>query len=94
MAEVTNRASWIASANSPGADFPLANLPYGVFTHPHSTRIGVAIGDQILDLRAAASEALLKGLPGVGRRRLHGVRPESADGARGRCLVCAPPPHH
>lgn len=63
MAAQMNPTSWIASANSPSADFPLANLPYGVFTHAHATRIGVAIGDQILDLRAAASEALLAGLP-------------------------------
>jgi fumarylacetoacetase len=55
--------SWIASANSPDTDFPLANLPYGVFAHAHSTRIGVAIGDQILDLRAAASESLFADLP-------------------------------
>jgi fumarylacetoacetase len=59
----SNSVSWIASANAPGADFPLANLPYGVFTQAHSTRIGIAIGDQILDLRAVASEALLKELP-------------------------------
>ncbi|MFZ0395238.1 MAG: fumarylacetoacetase [Terracidiphilus sp.] len=57
-----NLTSWIASANSPGADFPLANLPYGVFSHAHSARIGVAIGDQVLDLRTIASEALLKDL--------------------------------
>jgi len=57
--------SWIASANSPDTDFPLANLPYGVFAQAHSTRIGIAIGDQILDLRAVASEALLAGLPGA-----------------------------
>lgn len=55
--------SWIASANNPDTDFPLANLPYGVFCHAHSTRIGVAIGDQILDLRALASESLLAELP-------------------------------
>jgi fumarylacetoacetase len=60
-----NPASWVASANASGSDFPLANLPYGVFTHAHSTRIGIAIGDQILDLRAVASEALLKELPGA-----------------------------
>lgn len=54
--------SWIGSANDPNTDFPLANLPYGVFTHAHSTRIGVAIGDQILDLRAAASDSLLASL--------------------------------
>ncbi|HWG19782.1 MAG TPA: fumarylacetoacetase [Terracidiphilus sp.] len=51
--------SWIASANDPGTDFPLANLPYGVFAHAHVTRIGIAIGDQIFDLRTAAGEGLL-----------------------------------
>jgi fumarylacetoacetase len=54
--------SWIASANDPQTDFPLANLPYGVFTHAHATRIGVAIGDQILDLRSCASEGIFTSL--------------------------------
>jgi fumarylacetoacetase len=63
MAAGTNLKSWIASANDEATDFPLANLPYGVFTHGHATRIGVAIGDQIFDLRTAASESLLAGLP-------------------------------
>ncbi len=63
MAALTNPASWIASANLPDTDFPLANLPYGVFRNAHSTRIGVAIGDQILDLRACASEGLFAALP-------------------------------
>ncbi|MDP1836381.1 MAG: fumarylacetoacetase [Chlamydiales bacterium] len=43
------------SANDPNCDFPVANLPYGVFSHkscPEDRRIGVAIGDKILDLRA------------------------------------------
>ena len=55
--------SWIASANDPANDFPLANLPYGVFRQAHSARIGVAIGDQILDLRACASDSLFERLP-------------------------------
>src|SRR6185437_7085702 len=55
--------SWITAANDPRTDFPLANLPYGVFTHASTTRIGVAIGNQILDLRAAASESMLASLP-------------------------------
>src|SRR5437764_652298 len=55
--------SWIPSANDPNTDFPLANLPYGVFRHAHSTRMGVAIGDQILDLRLCASEGLFEQLP-------------------------------
>jgi fumarylacetoacetase len=54
--------SWVASANDPGSDFPLENLPYGVFRHAHRARIGVAIGDQILDVGACASEGLLKEL--------------------------------
>jgi fumarylacetoacetase len=63
MAPGKKLRSWIASANDAKTDFPLANLPYGVFTHGRATRIGVAIGDQIFDLGTAASECLLKGLP-------------------------------
>jgi fumarylacetoacetase len=46
--------SWVASANNPHTDFPLQNLPYGRFrTAPDQDwRIGVAIGDQVLDLHA------------------------------------------
>jgi fumarylacetoacetase len=51
--------SWVASANDAASDFPIENLPYGVFRHGERTRIGVAIGDQILDLRACAGEGLL-----------------------------------
>lgn len=54
--------SWVASGNDPDTDFPLENLPYGVFRHAHTTQIGVAIGDQILDVGACASEGLLKEL--------------------------------
>ncbi len=49
--------SWVASANDPATDFPLENLPYGVFRYAHSTHIGVAIGDRIFDLGACASGA-------------------------------------
>ena len=47
--------SWVASANADGCDFPIQNLPFGRFhTAADATpRIGVAIGDRILDLRAA-----------------------------------------
>ena len=48
--------SWVASANADGADFPIQNLPYGRFRRAGSGeawRIGVAIGDQVLDLCAA-----------------------------------------
>jgi len=44
--------SWVDSANAPEADFPLQNLPFGRFRLGDSTpRIGVAIGDRILDLQ-------------------------------------------
>ncbi|RYY68718.1 MAG: fumarylacetoacetase, partial [Comamonadaceae bacterium] len=48
--------SWVDSANVPGCDFPIQNLPFGRFRPAGSDepfRIGVAIGDQVLDLEAA-----------------------------------------
>ena len=54
--------SWVASANDPATDFPLENLPFGVFRQAQRTCIGVAIGEQILDLGACASEGLLADL--------------------------------
>jgi len=50
--------SWVESANLAGSDFPLQNLPYGRFRRAglnEDWRCGVAIGEQILDLRRAAS---------------------------------------
>jgi fumarylacetoacetase len=51
------RKSWVASANAPDCDFPVQNLPYGVF-RPRGDgaepMVGVAIGDQILDVAAVA----------------------------------------
>ncbi|MDM0091116.1 MULTISPECIES: fumarylacetoacetase [unclassified Variovorax] len=48
--------SWVESAHVAGTDFPIQNLPFGRF-RPAGTdeafRIGVAIGDQVLDLKAA-----------------------------------------
>ncbi|MGD9902220.1 MAG: fumarylacetoacetase [Vicinamibacterales bacterium] len=48
------RRSWVASANG-HADFPIQNLPIGVFTPPAGggPRGGVAIGDEILDIGGA-----------------------------------------
>ena len=47
--------SWVASAEAPDADFPLQNLPFGRFRRAatrEAPRVGVAIGDRILDLAA------------------------------------------
>ena len=48
------RSSWLDSANG-HQDFPIHNLPLGVFDRGEGARIGVAIGNQILDLTAAAA---------------------------------------
>ena len=68
---MTGLATWVRVPE--GSDFPITNLPYGVFCpteggHNDSTqptggrgarRIGVAIGDQILDLAAVAARGLI-----------------------------------
>ena len=51
--------SWVESANDGATDFPLQNLPYGRFRRRGGQdpwRIGVAIGDQILDLHLAMAQ--------------------------------------
>jgi fumarylacetoacetase len=56
-------SSWIESANDPTTDFPIQNLPLGVFTHGDGTpSIGIAIGDRILSLRRCADSGLLSPL--------------------------------
>jgi fumarylacetoacetase len=58
--------SWVKSANAPECEFPIQNLPYGVFrTGDSEPRVGVAIGDSILDLAALAGAGLLQCQPGV-----------------------------
>lgn len=52
--------SWIDSANDGKTHFPLQNLPYGVFSPKgQAPRVGVAIGDQVLDLAALDQAGLL-----------------------------------
>jgi fumarylacetoacetase len=54
--------AWVASAQAPDADFPIQNLPLGVFSRGSGVpRGGVAIGDQVLDLRAALDAGLISG---------------------------------
>ncbi len=55
------RKSWVDSANVRGGDFPIQNLPFGVFsTSGGARRIGVAIGDMILDLTALEARGALR----------------------------------
>ena len=56
--------SWVASAHVAGTDFPIQNLPLGAY-HPtdgNVPRLGVAIGEMILDLARAREIGLLDGL--------------------------------
>src|SRR6185437_1918841 len=55
------RTSWVASAQG-HPDFPLQNLPLGIFRPAGAApRGGVAIGDEILDLPAALAAGLFAG---------------------------------
>jgi fumarylacetoacetase len=61
-----NLRSWVKSANQKDTDFPIQNLPFGTFRTQGSaetTRIGVAIGDKILDLSRCYQLGLLQELP-------------------------------
>src|SRR5579862_8554068 len=54
--------SWVESANDATTDFPIQNLPFGVFARRGSTespRVGLAIGDQIIDLIACGAAGLV-----------------------------------
>jgi fumarylacetoacetase len=56
------RQSWVASANQADGDFPIQNLPFGVFRRgSEAPRGGIAIGDRILDLAEAAKAGLFSG---------------------------------
>ncbi len=56
--------SWVQTANVRGADFPVQNLPFGVFRRAgtrEAPRAGVAIGNAILDIPACLAAGLLDG---------------------------------
>jgi fumarylacetoacetase len=58
--------SWIAEANTPDCHFPIQNLPFGIFSTPShaAPRVGVAIGNQVLDLAALNAAGLLGNIDG------------------------------
>src|SRR4249920_2896102 len=63
--------SWVESANDPASDFPIQNLPFGVFRRKgtkEKPRGGVAIGDQVFDLAALGIETgpTLNGIAAAG----------------------------
>jgi fumarylacetoacetase len=73
--------SWVESANGPATDFPIQNLPHGVFRRRGSAegfRGGVAIGEMILDMRAACAAGAFHGecaaaAEAAGRETLNGL---------------------
>lgn len=63
-----NLKSWVESANDPNTDFPIQNLPFGLFARldlGSDPRVGVAIGDQVLDLTECHKASLLSIDPGL-----------------------------
>lgn len=84
--------SWVESANRAGCEFPIQNLPFGVFRTPgdKKTRLGVAIGDAILPVAEWLSGETLNGycaLTSSERRELRRTLSRAlAKGARKREL--------
>ena len=83
MASVTDQThdpelkSWVESANDAATDFPIQNLPFGTFRRPgeETPRLGIAIGDQVLDATAAlgvASVQAVMAMPRAERKALRG----------------------
>jgi len=73
--------SWVESAHAPGCEFPIQNLPLGIFKRKgqkEPARGGVAIGDQILDLAALGVRTgpTLNGLAAMGRKAARKLRRE------------------
>lgn len=53
--------SWIPYEST--SNFPIQNLPYGIFAEKraeHNRRVGVAIGEYVLDLAAVAKYGMFK----------------------------------
>jgi fumarylacetoacetase len=59
-----NVRSWVESANLADSDFPIQNLPFGVFQSSGGPRVGVAIGDQVLDVGLCHQASLFGDLAG------------------------------
>jgi fumarylacetoacetase len=66
--------SIVESAEDPASDFPIQNLPFGVFSRDDrdQPRIGVAIGNQIVDVRGAVEMGYLGGLSDPAKNALLG----------------------
>jgi len=66
------RNSWVESANAPETDFPIQNLPFGLFRHGGAVRGGVALGEHIIDVPRLHAAALLDGDAAEAARAMEG----------------------
>ena len=66
--------SWVESAHDPATDFPIQNLPFGTFRleFEERPRVGIAIGDQVLDCLEAARAGLFDTVDPAVRDALQG----------------------
>jgi fumarylacetoacetase len=66
--------SWVESANRPTTDFPIQNLPFAMFEREGNARLGVGIGDRILDATAALGIACMKDVMAMARTQRAEIR--------------------
>ena len=68
--------SWVESANAPETDFPVQNLPFAAFRTPEddTPRVGVGIGDQILDVTGAFQVESLRAVMAMSRAQRRELR--------------------
>lgn len=59
--------SFVESANDPAGDFPIQNLPWGAFSPDARAplRLGIAIGDEVVDLAGCVEAGLFEHLDGA-----------------------------
>jgi len=71
-----NLKSWVESANEAGSGFPIQNLPYASFRKrgEERIRVGVAIGDLVLDATEAVAIPSLKAVMAMSRAERTGLR--------------------
>src|SRR3982751_5935121 len=67
------RSAWLPEANAPECDFPVQNLPFGMFQDGPTARPGVAIGNAIVDLQAADAAGLFEGEAAAAVRAIDGA---------------------
>ena len=65
--------SWVESAHEPETDFPIQNLPFGIYHRRGApARGGIAIGDQVLDVSTCLAEGLFEGAAAEAARHCAG----------------------